>query len=141
MAFMTTQVSFLFVVVFLLQSDGPLNSDQSDVFVYGAIFAGLLTIVSGRFLKSRLLEQAKRASDIQNKKAKYLSSFLIMMAIPEFAVLFSIIAYWMSGDNFVLGIILVILILEGSQKPGPNKFKIDLQLTDKEYHEIENQDP
>ena len=43
----------------------------------------------------------------------------------------------MSGDTFVLGIILVLLILEASQKPGPEKFKIDLALAQKEYEEMD----
>jgi len=133
MALMFVQITFLFVVVFLIQTEGPLNPEQSDVFIYISVALGLGAIVLSRFLKNNLLQSVKKIEDPEEKKSRYLTSTLVLLAIPEVAALFSIVAYWMSGDKFVLGIILLLLIIEGSQKPGPTKFKIDLELSDKDF--------
>jgi uncharacterized membrane protein len=135
-AIMFIQIAFLFIAVFMIQSNGPINPDGSKIFVYVSLFFGMLAIVVTRYLKKSIFEPARSTKEPGQKKAKYLAASIIMLAIPEAAVLISITAYWMSGEKFILGIILLLLIIGGSQKPGPNKFKIDLELSQREFDQL-----
>ena len=135
-AIMFIQIAFLFIVVFMIQSEGPINPDGSKIFVYVSLFFGMLAIAATRYLKKSIFEAARSAKEPVQKKAKYLTASIIMLAIPETATLISIVAYLMSGEKFILGIILLLLIIGGSQKPGPNKLKIDLELSQKELDRL-----
>jgi len=131
---MFIQVAFLFVVVFLTQIEGlPVDTDVPEVFIYVSIFMSIGSIFGAKMVVKNQLVRIKTISEPQRVKSSYQSTFIVGLAILEAASLFSIVTYMLTQDKLVLGIILILLMIQGSQKPGSTKFMADLELSQQEY--------
>ena len=136
MGILSMQIIYFFAAVFLIQSQGPLMVPSDNILISVAIAFGGMALLASRSVRSRFLSTAKAKPDAEGKKTGYLITLIIHMALLEAANLLNITAYLLTGDKFLLGMILLLLIFAGSQKPGPVKFRIDMGLDQKEFDQM-----
>ena len=87
-----------------------------------------------------MLERTRSQTDPVKIKAGYQTAFIVSLAILEGPTIFCIVTYMLTLDKLVLGIVLLLLIIQGSQKPGMNKFMMDMHMSQMDVDRIFSED-
>jgi hypothetical protein len=113
------------VFYFLIESgNGPTqNAELVQVFTIVVPVIAVSCIGAGRFLYNKGAEKSRNEMDIQKKFALFQSHNLIVWAMLEGPALFSVIAYWLTGDPLFLVFFAMIFAVFIFSKPSISKFQ------------------
>jgi len=125
------QIIFAIITLYLTLS-GTINSQHKefrDIFlILVPIFVAVGIYASNIMFKNKI-NLAKEKLSLIEKMSDYRSALLLRWALLEFPSFFSIIAFFLTGDFFFLGISALIIVFFINIKPNIDKVSIDLELS------------
>jgi hypothetical protein len=125
------QIIFALITLYLNLS-GTINAQHNefrDIFlVLVPIFVAAGIYASHIMYKNRINITKEKLTLIE-KMSDYRSALLLRWALLEFPSFFSIIAFFLTGDFFFLGITALIIVFFINIKPNIEKASIDLELS------------
>ena len=134
--------SFTGVVVVVNQLNGPLmdtaGQQYNKVFLVAAVVLGGICLVAAHYMYNKKLTLTKNSAvSLKDKLNQYRSALLLYLALCEGAALFSIIAFFLTGNYTVLIITAVMLTAMLVKAPLLKRIITELNLDWKEQQELE----
>ena len=134
--------SFTGVVVVVNQLKGPLMDtaglQYNKVFFVAAVVLGGICLVAAHYMYNKKLTLTKNSAvSLKDKLNQYRSALLLYLALCEGAALFSIIAFFLTGNYTVLIITAVMLTAMLVKAPLLKRIVTELNLDWKEQQELE----
>lgn len=131
--------TFVVVILTVMEVEFHFNADfETDTML---MIAAILTAASIFMSKFMYMQQFKNIRDLSliQKRSKYQTAVIILMALLEGPALFSAAQLMLSGNLIYLIIIVISLLLMLFSFPTGFKFENDCQLTKEEKLELEEQ--
>lgn len=124
-------VIIIITLLFSLMDKIP-DKELHSVYTYLGIGVAVMSLTVSIFLFKSRLKNAPKLLLLSEKLSAYQSSYILLLALLEGAVLVNILLYYISGNgvNFIIGLIMLIALL--SRFPSRNKIATRLQLSDLE---------
>lgn len=137
-ALLTGQVLFL-IISYSLVNYGDLDihaKELEKVFVYIVPFFYLVSILAGYAIFKKKITQVKQEQDLATKLEGYRGLYITRFALLEFATLFAIIAYLITGMQMFIVIAGLSILSFLTLKPSKEKLMKELELGSEELSSI-----
>ncbi len=129
-ALLTGQIIFLFIAVFLVQSGNVLpNEDLYLILLVVDLIIIAPAIVAGPMLYRSFISRVKPKMSLSEKFNLYKQGTIIKLSLVEAPVIFSIVAYMLTGALLFLIIAIGVLVLFFLHKPTIEKFAEDFNIS------------
>jgi len=121
---------FFGLVFFYLNTNllSPNNGDIYDIFIFVVPATVVMGFVASTFLMKARLGAIKKMSGLKEKLRNYRTAFIIRMALLESPSFFALVAYYLTGNYFFLGLSGIIIIVFVIERPTRSKVAMDLEL-------------
>lgn len=133
LALLGGQLFFLGIAVVLVE--GGAQGEAAELISIFRVVAGVLlaaSIAVSRIVFQALVTRARAMTSISSKMGRYRSAQVARWAVTEFPVLFSIVAFIVTHDYWLLAIVAVGSLYFALQYPAKPKAIFDLQLSPQE---------
>jgi hypothetical protein len=136
------QVICLMLLVYLqTNNSAPLvDGDFATLLSYLVPSVALLAFSAGSYIYRTRLEKAKALALLAKKLDSYKAVMITRFAVWEGASMFSLVAYFLTGSNWLLGISVVYIFLFIILRPTPDKLVYEMELNPEEKALLENPD-
>lgn len=127
------QLIFLLVVILVL--DQPTLAGQVDFLYYLALGFSVINIALSQIIYPQLLQKGK-SKPINEKFSVFQQANIVKGALLESGSLLSIVVLFLTGNKLLIIIVVVIVIAMAVQRPTPDKFTLEMELTSEEKEQI-----
>jgi hypothetical protein len=141
LALMIGNLIFAAIISLLVATQGatmPQSEEYGDIFLYAALgIAALCVFFAVPGYNKRIATAKNRAGSLNDKLNLYRALLILYMAPCEFAALFAIIAFFLTGNYYLLGLVFVMLGMMLSRFPFKKRAISVLNLNWQEQQELE----
>jgi hypothetical protein len=128
------QIMFL-AVVFIIAKDVIMTKElkaMSNLFIIVVPVFAFGGLAAGRFMFRNMLNKVDKKESLYEKLKKYRTALILKFALHEGPVLFSIVFYLLTQNQFFLGIAAILIMFFLFIRPTKEKIIQDLELNSSE---------
>jgi hypothetical protein len=114
--------------------DNAAVHDQKLMFISIVMLLALIPLAY--YISKKMVERIPKDLNLNDKLVKYRQSFIIKLALIEFACLLNITFYIISGNIYILYQVIIIIIALILSSPNKTAIVDELNLTKEEIEEI-----
>ncbi|GAB2703413.1 hypothetical protein GCM10027037_31520 [Mucilaginibacter koreensis] len=125
------------IVFFFLRSSGTDPQANLDIFKYLVPAIAVVMVALSQFIFPKLIAKAIPLPALQEKMAAYQSALIVCYALLEVPSLFSLVAYFLTGNILYILVAALLVARFVTIRPTAEKAEEDLKLTYEEKLELQ----
>lgn len=114
------------------------DKQMAPVFLYVPGILLIIAFPTSSFIFKKYIRNslASNETDLRGKIALYQTANLIRMAFFEVAGMFALVSAFLTGNNYLLIVVAIVVTMYLILLPSPSKIAMDLELSGEEREEI-----
>ena len=129
-------VIFSFVIFFVFNNSSASSPQLFDIFIIIIPTLGIACFLASNFIFKKLSRSIDINSELIVKLKSYYTAYILKLAILEFPVMISLIAYFLTGGKIFLAFVTIFIIYFIWSRPTPAKTITTLQLNENEIRKL-----